>query len=434
MMGFLNKFMDSIGVELEQSVVSEVSARLGPDWSPGKAGTLLDHAAPERPSPTADALRTKLRLLPLTPAAIRFDRRWQRETPSRWPQLGAFLYERTGYDFPVLERLNSRRARRSIASMLQHNLDPATSVVGVELKLLIGAIFAEIVGDDCLADDVSALARHAGIDGERLRDAIAYARSDDTASPGASPNESASFALARAASFSPARIDDSTVDACEESGLSPAAVVEIITWMSVLQMLHRLTATSRSPTERGTENHHDGTTKPRLGVNRHRSTTGEGLRAGFRHHAHGRVESGVPLVHVGAGSDRPHRRRPVQGTQQGRRGPPWFNTPTVTVAEPGRVFAFNRSGPGMGSYTWRYHLEPTSTGTKLTESYDADPPVPKLMSWLTEKWVGSADRDADLHDGMATTLRRVKSRGREGLTHVRAERWASPQRRPVVRR
>ena len=63
----------------------------------------------------------------------------------------------------------------------------------------------------------------------------------------------------------------------------------------------------------------------------------------------------------------------------------------------------------MGSYTWRYDLEPTSAGTKLTESYDADPPVPKLMSWLTEKWVGSSDRDADLHDGMTTTLQRIKA-------------------------
>ncbi len=94
---------------------------------------------------------------------------------------------------------------------------------------------------------------------------------------------------------------------------------------------------------------------------------------------------------------------------KGRRGPSWFNTPTVTAAEPSLEFAFNRRGPGMGSYTWRYRLEPTATGTRLTESYDADPPVPKLMSWLTEKWVGSSDRDADLHGGMTTTLQRIKA-------------------------
>lgn len=57
-----------------------------------------------------------------------------------------------------------------------------------------------------------------------------------------------------------------------------------------------------------------------------------------------------------------------KASNKGRRGPPWFNTPTVTAAEPGREFAFNRSGPGMGSYTWRYHLERTSTGTQSSPS------------------------------------------------------------------
>ena len=94
---------------------------------------------------------------------------------------------------------------------------------------------------------------------------------------------------------------------------------------------------------------------------------------------------------------------------KGRRGPSWFNVPKVTVAEPGREFAFNRSGPGIGSYTWRYVLEPTESGTRLTESFDAERPLGPFMTWLTEKWVGSSDRDADLHQGMTTTLARVKA-------------------------
>ena len=98
-----------------------------------------------------------------------------------------------------------------------------------------------------------------------------------------------------------------------------------------------------------------------------------------------------------------------KATNKGGRGPAWFNTPVVTVAEPGREFAFNRSGPGIGSYTWRYVLEPSATGTKVTESFDAERPLGSLMSWLTEKWTGSDDRDADLRRGMTTTLTRVKA-------------------------
>lgn len=94
---------------------------------------------------------------------------------------------------------------------------------------------------------------------------------------------------------------------------------------------------------------------------------------------------------------------------KGRRGPAWFNTPTVTVADRGREFAFNRSGPGIGSYTWRYVMEPTATGTRLTESFDAERPLGSVMTWITEKWTGSNDRDADLQRGMTTTLQRIKA-------------------------
>ena len=94
---------------------------------------------------------------------------------------------------------------------------------------------------------------------------------------------------------------------------------------------------------------------------------------------------------------------------KGRRGPSWFNTPVVTVAEPGREFAFNRSGPGIGSYTWRYVFDASETGTRVTESYDVERPLPKAMNWVTEKWVGSADRDADLRTGMQVTLSRIKA-------------------------
>jgi uncharacterized protein YndB with AHSA1/START domain len=94
---------------------------------------------------------------------------------------------------------------------------------------------------------------------------------------------------------------------------------------------------------------------------------------------------------------------------KGGRGPAWFNTPTVTVADPGREFAFNRAGPGIGSYTWRYVMEPIGTGTRLTESFDAERPINAVMSWITEKWTGSSDRDADLRRGMTTTLGRIKT-------------------------
>ena len=97
------------------------------------------------------------------------------------------------------------------------------------------------------------------------------------------------------------------------------------------------------------------------------------------------------------------------GRNKGRRGPSWFTVPVVTVADAGREFAFNRSGPAIGSYTWRYVIEPLPTGTRLTESYDVERPLPSAMAWLTQKWVGSSNRDDDLREGMHVTLQRIKA-------------------------
>ena len=98
-----------------------------------------------------------------------------------------------------------------------------------------------------------------------------------------------------------------------------------------------------------------------------------------------------------------------RATNRGERGPAWFNSPVVTVAEPGREFAFNRSGLAIGSYTWRYVFTPTETGTHLTESFHADRPLSKAMSWITMKWTGSQKRDDDLRAGMTTTLSRIRA-------------------------
>lgn len=212
MMGFLNKFMDTVGVELEQAVIDEVAATMGPTASTGHA-------------PPVDGLRSRLRVLPLLPAAIRYDRRAQRGVPARQPALGAHLKQRTGHDFPVLGQVRSKRAARAIGTMVCLNLDPATTVVGLQAKISAGLVFAAATENQCLLDDLRALARHNGV---------------DPGAPQADPTTSAVLVLARAAASSPARIDVDTVRACG-GVLSPAAVIEVVAWIAVLQLLHRLT-------------------------------------------------------------------------------------------------------------------------------------------------------------------------------------------------
>jgi alkylhydroperoxidase family enzyme len=241
MMGFLNKFMHAIGVELEEPVVAEVSDLIGPAWNPGAAGRALSPNLGTKPPPPADSLTTKLRLLPLLPGVIRLDRGWQKGVPKRWPEARSFLRERTGHDFAVLSRLGHGRAVRAVATMLKDNLDPATTLVGLDVKVLAGAIFARVVGDDRLAEDVGALAARHSVTEAQLAVAATFAGSPDASPHDDDPRRAALLLLSRAASPSPAKMDAAIVAACSNAGLTSAEIVELVCWLSVLQMLHRLT-------------------------------------------------------------------------------------------------------------------------------------------------------------------------------------------------
>jgi alkylhydroperoxidase family enzyme len=125
--------------------------------------------------------------------------------------------------------------------MLRENLDPSSTLVGLDVKVLTGAVFAQVVADEALAADVRALAAGHGVAEVELAEAEAFAASPEGAPPDADPRRAALLLLGRAASPSPARIDARIVAACRDAGVSSAEVVELVCWISVLQLLHRLT-------------------------------------------------------------------------------------------------------------------------------------------------------------------------------------------------
>ncbi|HEY1692971.1 MAG TPA: hypothetical protein VGG39_12460 [Polyangiaceae bacterium] len=212
MMGFLNKFMDGLGVELEPSTVDEVSALISPSgWSPGKH---LDgeHREAKGEPPSADGLWTKARVLRHAPGALALDKKWTRGVPDRWPQVGEYLKQHTGHDFPVLSRLTRRRAIRALATMLRDNLDAAASVIGVPVKVAAGIVFARATGDGVLESQLRTL--------------------------GTAQSDPRVEALAHAIAPSPVRLSREVVEQCR--GMSPAAIVEVVTFVSLKQLLHRV--------------------------------------------------------------------------------------------------------------------------------------------------------------------------------------------------
>lgn len=209
MMGFLNKAMDSLGVPLEECVASEVNGVIAPSgWTPGKH---MIRAVVTGDLPAADSLLSRAGIVRYAPQALKLDKLWTAGVPDRWPAVGEFLRRQTGHSFPVLSRLRHRRAIRAIATMIRDNL--GESVIGRDEKLAAGLIYARTIGNSTLAEELRALGAR------ELPD---------------SPIQ----ILARAISLNPAAVDARVIESSR--AISPAGIVELVTFVSVLQMLHRL--------------------------------------------------------------------------------------------------------------------------------------------------------------------------------------------------
>ena len=89
--------------------------------------------------------------------------------------------------------------------------------------------------------------------------------------------------------------------------------------------------------------------------------------------------------------------------------PAWSNKPVVTVAEPGRRFAFARTEPFAGTVVWEYALEPDGDGTLVTEAYEVTKPLSPVGWFVIGGLFGRKDRRADLHAGMEQTLARMRA-------------------------
>jgi hypothetical protein len=89
------------------------------------------------------------------------------------------------------------------------------------------------------------------------------------------------------------------------------------------------------------------------------------------------------------------------------RVPDWPNKPVITVTEPNRAFAFERTEVGGGTIEWRYEFEPQGTGTLVTESYTVLKNVNAFGWFIIGTLAGLKDRRTDLQNGMTTSLERI---------------------------
>jgi hypothetical protein len=89
-------------------------------------------------------------------------------------------------------------------------------------------------------------------------------------------------------------------------------------------------------------------------------------------------------------------------------GARWSRDCQVTAAEPHSVFAFSTTFKGQESTRWRYRLEPTSSGTKVTEAYEIVA-MPRWVRAMRRLPGALAKTERDTQTNIETSLDRIKA-------------------------
>lgn len=224
MMGFLNKFMDAMGIDLEPGAIADVRNVIETTgWEVGQHGwALADEGHGLRSAtPPEDSFALYARVARLAPGAVRLERKWMKGIPSNQAGARSYIREEFGVDESLISRTAHRKPAMALAGMLAENLRPAQSSIGMAAKAKITERFAEVANSDHLRGHAAALASRHG-----------HPPSDD-------PQIAAVMQLVESISPSPSQVDPTeVVDLRQE--LRSRQVIETVSWVSLLQLLHRL--------------------------------------------------------------------------------------------------------------------------------------------------------------------------------------------------
>lgn len=256
LIGFLNKFMDAMGIGLEDEIIEYTQGLLkDTGWTPEnivnstyrmpKISTALD----------TDTFGTYMRILKETPGVFKLEKKWVEGVPDKYPETGSYLKEMCGYEFPFLKHIKKGRVTKAIAAVLKDNLNNETSKIGIDIKCLAGVVFAHVIGNKKLLNEAKILVIHHSsllgsksikrvvqlTEGKELLDEASsnFLISDLMNQVGLSKKQAACITLARAVSDSPSRVNNHVLKEVV-SLLKAEEVVELVSWISIQQMLHRL--------------------------------------------------------------------------------------------------------------------------------------------------------------------------------------------------
>lgn len=255
MMGFLNKFMNAAGIELEQEAINDTAELLSKTgWQPGihavNGYDITNSATPQR-----DNLLTYLRVIRHAPGAVLWEKKWTRNVPSNYLAAEEYLKQHVGYSFPILKPVNEARVLRALTTVLRDNLDKKLTVTGLKIKMYVGYIFSTLVCNDVLKAEIKSISSQIApelsielfgrleeisqmeipTNNTTCKEIIASLQQELSLTE----KEAAVLFLAVASSYSPSQVNQAVIESTLKH-VEPSGVVETIVWLSVLQLLNRL--------------------------------------------------------------------------------------------------------------------------------------------------------------------------------------------------
>lgn len=254
LMGFLNKFMDATGIELEQEAINDVSNIISEvGWNPTKHNKRKAKPTKDRTLLKTDNLVTYLKVMKYAPGAIKLENYWTNGVPNNHKKVSSYLKNHTGHDFPLLQKIKSKRILKTLTTVLKDNLSSKNTVIGLDTKIVCGFVFSTVIKNDYLIEEAKQLAKqtNTAINDNTFEKLKAFALEENSFTNknlqtevlsnllSISKKLAASLILAKAASYSPSKINDHVLKEIEPL-LNPKSIVELLNWLSILQTMHRL--------------------------------------------------------------------------------------------------------------------------------------------------------------------------------------------------
>lgn len=243
MVAYLNKFMDVMGIELEQDSINDVSELLEKtSWETGKHLKGEAKISSDRKPLKTDDVSFYFKILRYGPGQMMLEKKWLKGVPKSDKGIDDYLIEKVNYDFPLFNKSKRVKLKRVFAKTFVDNFDKDNTEIGLRMKVVSGLIYSSIVDNKYLENVLLTLAEKNNLGNRKELQKIVEQifNSDDTALNQFSLSEKDLLVIkfAKAGSYSPSILEDELLKKIK-SQFSDSAIIEMSAWLSLMQVYHR---------------------------------------------------------------------------------------------------------------------------------------------------------------------------------------------------